>query len=187
MMYDVAIVGFGPTGAVLAGLLGQQGLKVWVCDQATEVYEKPRAIALDHEIMRVFQQLGLLEALTPFVEPFTNSEFYGVDGQLIKCMSTVEPPYPMTFTPSMVFSQPNFERVLRQRVQNLPSVQVNLGTRVLGLQPINEGGSEAGVTLTVASTDGSEHHGQMGALHQVQARYVGVATVLPVWCGNRSA
>ena len=172
MMYDVAIVGFGPTGAVLAGLLGQQGLKVWVCDQATEVYEKPRAIALDHEIMRVFQQLGLLEALTSFVEPFTNSEFYGVDGQLIKCMSTVEPPYPMTFTPSMVFSQPNFERVLRQRVQNLPSVQVNLGTRLLGLQPINEGGSEAGVTLTVAPTDGAEHHGQMGALHQVQARYV---------------
>lgn len=77
MMCDVAIVGFGPTGAVLAGLLGQQGLKVWVCDQATQVYEKPRAIALDHEIMRVFQQLGLLEALTPFVEPFTNSEFYG--------------------------------------------------------------------------------------------------------------
>jgi 3-(3-hydroxy-phenyl)propionate hydroxylase len=78
----------------------------------------------------------------------------------------------MTFTPSMVFSQPNFERVLRQRVHNLPSVQVNLGTRVLGLQPIKEGGTNVGVTLTVAPTDDAQHHGQMGSLHQVQARFV---------------
>jgi hypothetical protein len=125
-MFDVAIVGFGPTGAVLAGLLGQQGLKVWVGDESAEVYDKPRAISLDHEIMRVFQQLGLLEALEPYVEPFTNSEFYGVDGQLIKCMSTVAPPYPMTFTPSLVFSQPDFERVLRHKVQSMPNVSVQL-------------------------------------------------------------
>lgn len=42
-------------GAVAASLLGQAGLKVYVCDKSTSVYEKPRAIALDHEIMRVFQ------------------------------------------------------------------------------------------------------------------------------------
>ena len=31
--YDVAIVGFGPSGAVAAGLLGQAGLQVYVCEQ----------------------------------------------------------------------------------------------------------------------------------------------------------
>ena len=101
MVFDVAIIGFGPTGAVAAGLLGLQGIRTFVCDELTEVYDKPRAIALDHEIMRVFQQLGIAQALEPFTEPFTNSEFYGVDGQLIKCMSTVAPPYPLAFTPSL--------------------------------------------------------------------------------------
>ena len=33
----------------------------------------PRAIALDHEIMRVFQQLGVVDAIEPYVEPFTPS------------------------------------------------------------------------------------------------------------------
>ena len=86
-MFDVAIVGFGPSGAVAAGLLGQAGLKVYACEKLPEVYEIPRAVALDHEIMRVFQQLGVVDAIQPFCEPFTPSEYYGVDGQLIRRMT----------------------------------------------------------------------------------------------------
>ena len=92
--FDVAIVGFGPVGAVAAGLLGQAGLTVWVADKLPGVYEIPRAIALDHEILRVFQQLGVLDAVLPHCEPFTPSEFLGVDGQLIRRMTMVAPPYP---------------------------------------------------------------------------------------------
>ncbi len=158
-MFDVAIVGFGPTGAVAAGLLGLQGIRTFVCDELTEVYDKPRAIALDHEIMRVFQQLGIAQALEPFTEPFTNSEFYGVDGQLIKCMSTVAPPYPLAFTPSLVFTQPAMEAVLRQRVSSMPSVQVDLGQKVTGLHQ-----SDNAVTLTVTDAQGQ--------IRQVSARYL---------------
>ncbi len=61
--YDVAIVGYGPAGAVAAALLGQAGLSVYVCDRLHGVYEIPRAIALDHEIMRVFQQIGVIDAI----------------------------------------------------------------------------------------------------------------------------
>jgi len=158
-MFDVAIVGFGPTGAVAAGLLGLQGIRTYVCDELTEVYDKPRAIALDHEIMRVFQQLGIVQALEPFIEPFTNSEFYGVDGQLIKCMSTVAPPYPLAFTPSLVFTQPAMEAVLRQRVSSIPSVQVDLGQKVTGIQQSNDA-----VTLTVTDAQSQTR--------QVSARYL---------------
>ncbi len=158
-MFDVAIVGFGPTGAVAAGLLGLQGIRTFVCDELTEVYDKPRAIALDHEIMRVFQQLGIAQALEPFTEPFTNSEFYGVDGQLIKCMSTVAPPYPLAFTPSLVFTQPAMEAVLRQRISSMPSVQVDLGQKVTGLHQ-----SDDAVTLTVTDAQGQTR--------QVSARYL---------------
>ena len=66
-MYDVAIVGYGPAGVVAAGLLGQAGLKVYACDRLAEVYRIPRAISLDHEIMRVFQQLGASETIAAHV------------------------------------------------------------------------------------------------------------------------
>ena len=108
-VYDVAIVGYGPAGVVAAGLLGQAGLRVAVFERLTGVYEIPRAISLDHEIMRVFQQLGVAEAVLPFCEAFTPSEYFGVDGQLIRRMTMVAPPYPQGHTPSMVFTQPAVE------------------------------------------------------------------------------
>lgn len=128
--FDVAIVGYGPAGQVAAGLLGQRGLRVYVCERLVDVYQIPRAIALDHEIMRVFEQLGVAEAVQPFCEPFTNSEYFGVDGQLIRRMTMIEPPYPQGYTPSMVFTQPAVERILRERVARMPNVDVDLGVEM---------------------------------------------------------
>ncbi len=138
-IYDVAIVGYGPAGQVAAGLLGQRGLKVYVCERLPDVYEIPRAIALDHEIMRVFQQLGVVEAIAPYTEPFTNSEYLGVDGQLIRRMTMVAPPYPQGYTPSLVFTQPPVERVLRARVAQMPNVHVELGVEMNALTQDHEG------------------------------------------------
>lgn len=130
---DVAIVGYGPCGAAAAALLGAQGIRTWVCDRSFDIYDKPRAFALDHEIMRVFQQMGIHEQVLQHAEPFTPSEFYGVDGQLIKRFTTVQPPFPLGFEPSLVFNQPAMERVLRDHVATLPAVQVALGTEATGL------------------------------------------------------
>lgn len=158
-LLDVCIIGMGPTGAVLSALLGQMGLQVGVCDASTDVYDKPRAIALDHEIMRVFQEIGIAKAIEPFVEPFTNSEFFGVQGQLIKCMSTLPPPYPLGYVPSLVFSQPPVERVLRERVSTLKNVHVNLGHRLTSLTQDAEK-----VSLTFESLNGQSE--------SIQAKYV---------------
>ncbi len=143
-VFDVAIVGFGPAGVVAAALLGQAGLKVHACDRMEAVHQIPRAIALDHEIMRVFQQLGVADAVRPYCEPFTPSEYFGVDGQLIRRMTMVEPPYPQGHTPSIVFTQPQVERVLRERVAQLSNVTVALGTEVTDLVQ-----DEGGVTVTL--------------------------------------
>src|SRR6185369_13725384 len=115
--------GYGPAGVVAAGLLGQAGLKVYVCERLTEVYRIPRAIALDHEIMRVFQQLVVVDAIQPFCEPFTPSEYFGVDGQLIRRMTMLAPPYPQGYTPSIVFTQPPVEQALRDRVAQMDKVR----------------------------------------------------------------
>jgi 3-(3-hydroxy-phenyl)propionate hydroxylase len=157
--YDVAIVGFGPSGAVAAGLLGALGIRTYVCDKSREVYDKPRAISMDHEIIRLLQQMGVAKKIKPFVEPFTDSVFYGVDGQVIKRMSTVAPPYPLGHTPSVVFTQPPAERILREHAQFFPSVTVALGQT---LTQITQDAKLATLTL----------QGEDGQTSTVQARYV---------------
>src|ERR1700757_558394 len=61
--YDVAVIGYGPTGATAANLLGQLGLKVAVIERDPDVYGRARAISTDEEVMRVWQSVGLAERL----------------------------------------------------------------------------------------------------------------------------
>ena len=156
--YDVVIIGFGPSGAIAAALLGQAGISTLLVERNHEVYDKPRAIALDHEIMRVFQQLGLADRVLPHTEPFTPSEYFGADGQLIKRLATVEPPYPLGYSPSLVFNQPAIEHILRSHVATLGSVRMACGTEFLSLE-------QDGDAVRLQLRDDS------GRLCRVRARY----------------
>ena len=120
--FDVAVVGLGPTGAVCTALLGSLGLKVIAIEREQAVYDKPRAFALDHEIMRVFEDLGIADAVAPHTAPFTPSEYYGVDGQLIKRLGALPPPWPLGWPPSMVFNQPAVDALLRDRAASVAEI-----------------------------------------------------------------
>jgi 3-(3-hydroxy-phenyl)propionate hydroxylase len=113
--FDVAVVGLGPVGATCAALLGGLGVRTVAIERERAVHDKPRAFALDHEIMRVFEDLGVADAVVPHTAPFTDSEYYGVDGQLIKRLGALPPPWPLGWPPSMVFQQPAVEKILRQK------------------------------------------------------------------------
>ena len=157
-MYDVAIIGFGPTGAVAAGMLGKMGVKTLVLDRSETIYDKPRAIALDHEIMRVFQHLGVARAIAPYVAPYPASEYRGVDGRIIKRLDAAPPPNPLGWPPNLSFTQPPVEAALRAGAQVHDSVHIRLGVEVEGLAP-----STDFVTLALRGESG---------LTSEQARYV---------------
>ncbi|ATF90014.1 MULTISPECIES: bifunctional 3-(3-hydroxy-phenyl)propionate/3-hydroxycinnamic acid hydroxylase [Burkholderia] len=137
--YEVVVVGFGPSGAVAAGLLGQRGRKVLCVDRAREVYDKPRAIAVDHEIMRVFQGLGVVERIAEHVAVFPPSEYYGVDGQLIKRIDTVPKPWPLGYMPTMVFTQPPVEAALREHASAYDTVEIALGVELVRFEETAQG------------------------------------------------
>ena len=132
--YEVTVIGFGPSGATAAALLGGCRIRTLAVDRLRAVYDKPRAIAIDHEILRMFDNLGVAERVLPYVAPFTTSQHFGVDGNLIRRIDMVPPPYPLGYTPSMVFSQPPVEEALREHARSYESVEVSLGTELLGLE-----------------------------------------------------
>ncbi|WP_270937134.1 bifunctional 3-(3-hydroxy-phenyl)propionate/3-hydroxycinnamic acid hydroxylase, partial [Falsiroseomonas oryzae] len=133
--HDIAVIGFGPCGAVAAALLGQAGFGVLAVDRAQEVYGKPRAIAIDHEILRLFDGMGVAESVLPFTAPFPPSDHFGANGQLIRRIDMVPEPWPMGFVPTMVFSQPPVEEALRAHAAALPGVTVELGTELVAIAP----------------------------------------------------
>jgi len=100
--FDVVIVGCGPVGAVAACWLGQAGVKTLVVEKSRSIWEIPRAMALDHEILRVFQNIGVVQKVLPYTAPFGISEHYGAEGQLIRTIGVVPPPYPLGYLPNMV-------------------------------------------------------------------------------------
>lgn len=131
--YDVLVVGFGPAGAVAAGMLGARGHSTLVVDRLTDIYDKPRAIAIDHEILRHFDNMGVADQVMPYVAPFTASQHFGAKGQLIRRIDMVPEPYPLGYTPSMVFTQPPVEAVLRTHAESFGCVTVSLGIEMVHL------------------------------------------------------
>lgn len=149
--FDVCIVGFGPTGATLANLLAKSGHSVAVIDRLTGVYDKPRAIHIDHEVMRVFQELGVVDEVLPHVRPYPASEYLGVDGQVIKRLDTSPPPYPHGYAPNLSLLQPPVEEILRTRAASYPAVTLRLGHELVAVEQ-----DDAGVVVRTETEEGIE-------------------------------
>ena len=128
---DVLIVGLGPVGAALANLLGRYGVNVLVIDKATEIFQAPRAIALDNEALRVLQLCGLQEGEIDTVaipEVRMHSPLFGQYSRAVTAGAIDGHPKLVTFY------QPQLEDVLRSRLSQLSTVKVELGVELSGFR-----------------------------------------------------
>jgi 3-(3-hydroxy-phenyl)propionate hydroxylase len=132
-VHDVAIVGYGPVGAVLANLLGQAGLDVVVVEPTLDVYHLPRAAHFDDEVMRVFQGIGLAEAVLPHTTPVLGMDFVTAEGEVLFGFSSADRPKRHGWEAGYLFHQPGLERALRAGVERFDTVEVRLGLEVVGL------------------------------------------------------
>ncbi|PCC70678.1 3-(3-hydroxy-phenyl)propionate hydroxylase [Nannocystis exedens] len=131
--FDVAILGCGPTGAVLANLLGGLGLRVVVCEREPEVHPIPRATHIDEETLRNFQATGLLAELWPHTCEFGEAEIVDEDGARLLIDRIGERDSPHGYSGARFFDQPAFERLLRAGLQRYPNVRRELGVDVVGI------------------------------------------------------
>lgn len=128
---DVLVVGYGPTGATIASLLGQAGWHVVVIDQAADIYDKPRAITADQEVLRVFQQIGIAEEVEQTATPHPGTDYVGMKGQIIKRFYPAPPPEPLGWTPNWMFVQPELEATMRRKVANVKNIEARLQHKLL--------------------------------------------------------
>jgi 2-polyprenyl-6-methoxyphenol hydroxylase-like FAD-dependent oxidoreductase len=121
---DVAIVGYGPVGQTLAALLAARGHRVAVYERFAALYDLPRAVYFDDEIMQVWQSLGIAEDLD--VLPVDSYEWFGADGETI--LRLQHPGHaPSGWEPGYSFYQPTLERALDRAVRALPAATVHRG------------------------------------------------------------
>jgi 3-(3-hydroxy-phenyl)propionate hydroxylase len=143
--YDVAIIGYGPTGATLAKLLGQAGLSVAVFEREAGIYSLPRAIHFDGEVMRVFQNAGLRAQVEAISRPgLKGMHFVDAQGEtlLVRGGSALRGMHGCAN--NYYFHQPELEAVLREGVQRHANVQVHLRHEVFAMQEQGEAGVEVG-------------------------------------------
>jgi len=132
---EVVIVGFGPVGVTLAGLLGRDGVRTQVFERDREIYKLPRAVHFDHEVMRIFQSLGLRDDDFGHTAPILGYDFVNGAGEVLFRL----PMRPGEIThqgwqPDYMFHQPDLERVLRAKAADWPSLEVHLEHEVLRVE-----------------------------------------------------
>ena len=128
---DLVVVGFGPTGATLAGLCARRGLSVVVVERDAEVFPLPRAVQCDHEVLRILQELGCADRVLEGSILNDGISFLTADRRTL-LSATVSPTASTGWPSSIFFHQPTFEAILRAAVNAL-DVDVRTGAEVVSI------------------------------------------------------
>ncbi|AXO23518.1 bifunctional 3-(3-hydroxy-phenyl)propionate/3-hydroxycinnamic acid hydroxylase [Mycobacterium avium] len=136
-IYDVAVIGYGPTGATAANLLGRLGLKVLVLERDSDVYGRARAISTDEEVMRIWQSVGLADRLQRDMLPDRPLNF--VDAAGVPFIDLKITPRGCGHPPQQFLYQPAVDHVLREGVRRFVSVDVLLEHECLRVRPDGDG------------------------------------------------
>ncbi len=158
--FDVAIVGYGPTGATLAHLLGACGMKTLVLEREAAAYHLPRAVHFDGEVMRAFQWAGIAAELEPLTHTHPGMRFVAPDGKLLLDWPRPQGEGPQGWRANYRFHQPDLETLLRQKMAARPTVTVRSRCNVIQVD-------DSGDAVDLRYED--EAHGRVD---QVRADYV---------------
>ncbi len=128
--FDAIIIGLGPAGGTLANLLAMNNLSILVLEKEAGLYNLPRAVHFDDEIMRVFNTIGITKSLTKKLIINKGTKFVNEKGELL-----LDWPRPKEITengwyPSYRFHQPDLERSLRHKLKRFEKVIISQNSEV---------------------------------------------------------
>ncbi|RZU65985.1 2-polyprenyl-6-methoxyphenol hydroxylase-like FAD-dependent oxidoreductase [Microterricola gilva] len=166
---DVAVVGAGPVGLLLACLLVQRGLSVTVLEARGQSSEHSRAIGIHPPGIAVLAQLGIAEAAIAAGTPIFRGEAW-CDGEMLGALEISEAGGRYPFV--LALPQRDTERLLRDRLTELNGGvnPVRRGIRVTAVSQRSEN-----VELTTKSAHisvGAGSGADAASPRRVLARYV---------------
>jgi 3-(3-hydroxy-phenyl)propionate hydroxylase len=133
------IIGAGPTGATAAIMLAQRGIECLVLERWADVYPLPRAVHFDDEVFRILADLGIGDRLRTISRPAPGMQL--VDTKLRVLAQFNRDPNAIThgYPQSNMFHQPELERLLRDRLAQLPQIELRGGVEVIGIDQLTDG------------------------------------------------
>jgi 3-(3-hydroxy-phenyl)propionate hydroxylase len=155
--FDVAVVGYGPTGLTAASLLGQLGHRVVVVERWPTLYGMPRLTHIDGETARLLSFVCDIREALRDSSPINSFIFYNAKGRRLTDVAEI-PALQMGYPAHISIHQPDIEAAIDRRVRTLSNVSVYQGTELVGLK-------QAGTAIELAVKAGDR-------AETLRARYV---------------
>ncbi len=149
LVAEVAVVGAGPVGLMVANLLGLGGVRVLVLERNAGLLGLPRAIAYDAETLRLFSQAGLYDEIAPGL--VQDPHVRHLNARNATLMAADFPRGPYGHSSLGTFYQPDFERALLKGLSRFEGVQIAFEHAVTDLEQ-----RANGVVLNVSTPDGAK-------------------------------
>ena len=145
---DVLVVGAGPCGATISNLLGIYGVRTLLVEREGQILDYPRAVGLDDESLRTFQDVGLAEQVLADVIQNSPIRYHTSWG---RCFAHVKPTaQPFGWPRRNQFLQPMLEETLRRGLQRFEHVEIRYGQELSGLEQ-----DPGGVTAHLVTAGGA--------------------------------
>lgn len=144
---QVAVVGAGPVGLMMANYLGQLGIEVLLIEKLESLIDYPRAIGIDDEALRTIQAVGLIDDVLPHTTPWHAMRFLTPKG---RCFADIQP---MTdefgWSRRNAFIQPQVDAVLFAGLKRFPTIRSLFSRSLMAFDQ-----DATGVTLQLEDNEG---------------------------------
>lgn len=134
--YDVAVVGYGPTGLVLSSMLARAGHRVVVIERWPSLYGMPRLTHIDGETARIIQAAGDVDEALRDAAPAAVYEWRNHAEDLLIAVDWSGESSGFAAHYSMY--QPHIECSIDDRNRTRPNLDVHQGTVLVGMEQSDE-------------------------------------------------
>ena len=146
--YSVVAVGAGPTGLVLANILGVERVDTLLLERNERTVSEPRAVSIDDESLRTIQGVGLVDIVLGDVVQGYGSHYFSPSGRPFARVQPALQEY--GFPRRNACRQPVLEAQLREGLRHYPHVEARFSHRLEQFEQ-----DAGGVTLQMLGPDGT--------------------------------